>query len=56
MLNKFALPLIFISLSIVVKNTSAETNVEGDYIVILDGGSSNSEALDPSFNITPNSS
>ncbi len=55
MLNKFALPLIFISLFIVVKNTSAETNVEGDYIVILDGGSSNSEALDPSFNITPNS-
>ena len=55
MLNNFALKVILISLLLIVESTSAETNVEGDYIVILEGSSPNSEALDPSFNITPSS-
>ena len=33
----------------------AETNLEGDFIMILDGNSSSRDALDPSFNITPGS-
>ena len=33
----------------------AETNLQGDFIVILDNNSPSREALDPSFNITPNS-
>ena len=31
----------------------AETNLEGDFIMILDGNSPSRDALDPSFNITP---
>lgn len=33
----------------------AETNLEGDFIMILDGNSPSRDALDPSFNITPGS-
>lgn len=33
----------------------AETNLQGDFIVILDNNSPSREALGPSFNITPNS-
>ena len=40
---------------LMVTSALAETNLEGDYIVILDNNSPNREALDPSFNITPNS-
>ena len=40
---------------LLILHAQAETNVEGDYIVILDNSTPNREALDPSFNITPNS-
>jgi membrane-bound lytic murein transglycosylase D len=33
----------------------AETNLEGDFIMILEGNSPSYEALDPTFNITPGS-
>lgn len=46
--------LLFLAL-LLVTNVDAETNVEGDYIVILESNVPNREALDPSFNITPNS-
>ena len=38
---------------LLVELAQAETNLEGDYIVILDSNTPNREALDPSFNITP---
>ena len=53
MLNQLPFKILLFSLSLWIANASAETNLEGDYIVILDNNSSN--ALDPSFNITPNS-
>ena len=56
MTNQNPLKLILLSLLLLVISARAETNVEGDYIVILDNNNtSNREALDPSFNITPNS-
>ena len=33
----------------------AETNLEGDFIMVLEGNLANRDALDPSFNITPGS-
>lgn len=33
----------------------AETNLEGDFIVVLEGNLPSNDALDPSFNITPSS-
>jgi membrane-bound lytic murein transglycosylase D len=53
--NQHPLSLLLLLLLLLVTSTQAETNVEGDYIVILDNNTTNSEALDPSFNITPNS-
>ena len=53
--NQSALKFIFFSLLLLVTNATAETNLEGDYIVILDNNTPNREGLDPSFNITPNS-
>jgi membrane-bound lytic murein transglycosylase D len=53
--NQHPLSLLLLSLLLLVTSAQAETNVEGDYIVILDNNTTNSEALDPSFNITPNS-
>lgn len=47
--------LMLFFLLLLVTNAHAETNLEGDYIVILDNNTPNREALDPSFNITPNS-
>ena len=47
--------IMLFSLLLLVTNATAETNLEGDYIVILDNNTPNHEALDPSFNITPNS-
>ncbi|MFZ9643013.1 MAG: transglycosylase SLT domain-containing protein [Candidatus Methylopumilus sp.] len=54
MLNQFTLKFILLSLLLLIPHAQAETNVEGDYIVILDNNTPNREALDPSFNITPN--
>lgn len=53
--NQNPLKLILLLLLLLATSASAETNVEGDYIVILDNNTPNREALDPSFNITPNS-
>ena len=55
MLDKSLVKYVLFSLLFLATNAQAETNVEGDYIVILESNSSNREALDPSFNITPNS-
>lgn len=46
--------ITLLSLLFMAFTAHAETNVEGDYIVILDNSTPNREALDPSFNITPN--
>jgi membrane-bound lytic murein transglycosylase D len=53
--NQSPLKLILLTLLLLITSAHAETNIEGDYIVILDNNSPNREALDPSFNITPNS-
>lgn len=53
--NQLTFKIILLSVSLWITNANAETNLEGDYIVILDSSSPNREALDPSFNITPNS-
>ena len=50
---KITLKLILLSVLFVITFAQAETNLEGDYIVILDSNTPNREALDPSFNITP---
>lgn len=54
MSNQNPLKFILLTLLLLVTYARAETNVEGDYIVILDNNTPNREALDPSFNITPN--
>lgn len=53
--NQSSLKFLLITLLIMTVSAHAETNLEGDYIVILDNNTPNREALDPSFNITPNS-
>ena len=53
--NQYPLTLLLLSLLLLVTSAQAETNVEGDYIVILDSNTPNREGLDPSFNITPSS-
>lgn len=55
MYNQSSLKFMFFLLVLLVTSASAETNLEGDNIVIFDNNISNHEALDPSFNITPNS-
>jgi len=54
MSNQNPLKFILLTLLLLVTSARAETNVEGDYIVILDNNTPNREALDPNFNITPN--
>jgi membrane-bound lytic murein transglycosylase D len=55
MLSQNALKFMLFSLVLIAIQAHAETNVEGDYIVILDNSTPNRESLDPTFNITPNS-
>ena len=55
MVSKTPVKFILFSLLLLAIPAQAETNVEGDYIVILDNSTPNREALDPTFNITPNS-
>ena len=55
MLSQHTLKFMLFSLVLITTQAHAETNVEGDYIVILDNSTPNREALDPTFNITPNS-
>ena len=55
MVSKNPVKFILFSLLLLAIPAQAETNVEGDYIVILDNSTPNREALDPTFNITPNS-
>jgi len=53
--NKLSPKILLISLMIFLLKAQAETNLQGDFIVILDNNSPSREALGPSFNITPNS-
>lgn len=54
MLIKNTLKLLIISLTLCSNSVFAETNLEGDFIVIMENNP-NREALDPTFNITPHS-
>ena len=53
--NKLSPKILLISLVLFLLKAQAETNLQGDFIVILDNNSPSREALGPSFNITPNS-
>jgi membrane-bound lytic murein transglycosylase D len=46
---------LLLSLTLASGLVGAETNLEGDFIMVLEGNSPSHEALDPSFNITPGS-
>jgi membrane-bound lytic murein transglycosylase D len=51
---KSAILILFFSHAFIAVNVCAETNLEGDYIVILDSPNNvNKDLIDPTFNISP---